>query len=209
MNKIKFIALTATLGLAITFTSCAGSKPAQNPAGTESSAQQYSKPKQVSIPCFEFDTDEYITGWGEYKGSSAQLGKLVFEATERAKDNARQKLSGRFQGITKKYGGSWGNNQGNDLKDKVESGGKEIIDVVLNDARAACSSQDEVPGPDGHQSVYIGLRIYHKELASQLAAKIDDKLTQEEKMRIDFNAKKFADEVEAEFGKFKEENKPQ
>ena len=208
MNK-KFASLAAGLVLALSFTSCAGSKPAQNPAGAENPAQQYSNPKQVSIPCVEFDTDEYITGFGQYRGSSALLGKLVFEATEIAKDNARQKLAARFQGITKKYTASWSNNQGSDLESKVVSGGKEIIDRVLNDARNACTSQDEMPGPDGHQSVYIGIRIYHKELASRIAEGIEDKLTQEEKMRIDFNAKKFADEVESEFGKFKEENKPQ
>ena len=205
MNKIKFFSLTASIALAITFTSCASKPPTQNQA----LAQQYSEPEQTSIVCFEYDTDEYITGFGEYRGSSAQLGNLVFQATERAKDNARQKLSARFQGITKKYSATWGNNQGNDLEDKVTSGGKEVIDRVLNDAKASCSSQDKTPGPDGHKSVYIGLRIYHKELASQFAATIDNKLTQEEKLGIDFREKKFfEDEWEKEFKNFKEENNP-
>ena len=108
-----------------------GSAAPQQTAGT---TQQYRDPV-----CFEADTPEYITGRGEYRGSSKQEGELVIQATERAKFAARQKLGGQYKGIISDYRNSMGNNQGNDLVSKMESAGDQAIDRELNDVMVVCT----------------------------------------------------------------------
>ena len=206
--KKSMITLTATAltAAAITFTSCA-SNPSAQQAGTIGAAGSITT-DAGGIPCLEYDTQEYITGFGEYRGSSAQFGVLVYEATARARRNALQKLGGQYKGMSTDFIRSYGNNQGNDLADKMVTATEQAINKVLDDARTSCSSQGVI-GPDGHQSVFIGIRIYKNEIAAAAATAITNKLTDDEKRSIDFEEKVFKEQYQKAFENFSTQNAPQ
>jgi len=216
MKKFTLTSITIALtAMVLSFTSCA-SNPAPQPTAASSIAQeqvQQQNPNLKTFPCLEFDTLEDITGWGEFKGSSAQQGRLVELATEQAKRNARQKLSGRYKGITSSYLGEMGNNQGNDIIAKIEAGGDEVIDRVLSDAMTKCALQGEID-KDGHQSVYIGIRISrekitNEETANAVAKSVANRLTEDEKMKIRFEESQFRERYKGAFQEFKKENTTQ
>ncbi|MDR3002369.1 MAG: hypothetical protein LBU89_14050 [Fibromonadaceae bacterium] len=212
MNRVKFTLLAASLSLAMafTFTSCAGKPPVQQmQASTPEPKPQYVGSDATSqIPCFEFDTAEYLTGFGEYMGSSAQFGLLVQNATERAKQNILQKLGAHVQGLSTTFRSSYGSNQGSDVAEKMVNATDIAINRAINDARAVCSQQGAI-GADGHQRVFIGLRIYKNELENAVVKSIADKLTDDEKRAIDFEEKRFREQHKAAFEEFKEERKQQ
>lgn len=209
MKTNRFLLAAISIALAFTLTSCGGAKP---PVPQElTSAAEVQPPPQYAgtgasddIPCVEFDTAEYLTGFGEYMGSSAQFGILVQNATERAKQNVIQKLGARVQGLKTTFGSTYGSNQGNDIAEKIVGATDIAIDRVISDARAVCMKQSPI-GADGHQRVFVGLRIYKEELEKSVVSSIADKLTDDEKRAIDFEEKRFREQHKAAFEAFKEE----
>ncbi len=76
--------------------------------------------------------------------------------------------------------------------------GDQVIDAVINDTRATCVKFSAVDDR-GDIECYVGIRISKPELAKKIAERVGNVLTEEEKMRIDYNEKKFRDRMEARF----------
>ena len=209
MNRVK-LALVAAISMALTFTfsSCASKPPLQEQASVSAAQQpQYAGTGATDdIPCLEFDTAEYLTGFGEYMGSSAQFGLLVQNSTERAKQNILQKLGAHVQGLSTTFRSSYGSNQGSDVAEKMVNATDIAINKVISDARTVCMKQGPI-GADGHQRIFVGLRIYKEELEKSVVNTIADKLTDDEKRSIDFEEKRFREQHKAAFESFKEESK--
>ncbi|MDR2732298.1 MAG: hypothetical protein LBB36_03670 [Fibromonadaceae bacterium] len=207
--NLSKITLAASLSLALAFTlsSCASKNPPLQEQAVAAPQPQYAGTDATDeIPCFEFDTAEYLAGLGEYMGSSAQFGLLVQNSTERAKQNILQKLGAHVQGLSTTFRSSYGSNQGSDVAEKMVSATDIAINKVISDARAICMKQGSI-GADGHQRVFVGLRIYKEELEKSVVNTIADKLTDDEKRTIDFEEKRFREQHKAAFENFKEESK--
>ncbi|MDR0305891.1 MAG: hypothetical protein LBI42_03530 [Chitinispirillales bacterium] len=201
MNIIKSVLFNAVIVsvLAVGVVSCGG-KTMQGSGGADKEG-----PGTGPIPCYEFDTKEYMTGFGEYRGSSHQFGENVIHATNRAKDNARQKMGGAFKGVATSYRASHGNNQGNDVINKMEQGYEEVISKYLNDMHATCAKQGPI-GDDGHQSVFVSFRISRADFSNHVTQAVTDKLTEDEKLSIDFKESQFKDRFKHAFEEFKGNN---
>lgn len=197
MTKSVFI--SALCLLALMFGSCGSKKVAI--AQTQSAAPFG---EVYSMPCGEFhDTKDKFAAVGIYRGSSRQKGELQVNAIENAKDIIRSKFHHSYQGMISNYGSTIGNNRGNDIETKIQRAGDQVLDMMLNDAYQVCTKFGAVES-DGMMECYVAIEIPKGELASSTAKKVADALTEDEKMRINFNEQNYRKEMEERLENYKE-----
>ena len=76
---------------------------------------------------------------------------------------------------------------------------------ILNDVETECSRWDQVED-DGHVYNYVSIIISKEEVATKTASLVEDKLTEDEKLRIDFKEARFREEMQKRFEQFKDGN---
>lgn len=150
-------------------------------------------------PCQELDTETEFGATGIYKCSAAQKGQAQMYALQNAQQIVRMKIHHAYKGMVSDFNQSYGGNAGNDIQNKISMAGDQVIDAVINDTRATCVKFSAVDDR-GDIECYVGIRISKQELAKKITERVGNVLTEEEKMRIDYNEKKFRDRMEARFG---------
>ncbi len=150
-------------------------------------------------PCQELDTETEFGATGIYKCSAAQKGQAQVFALQNAQQIVRMKMQHAYKGMVSDFSQSYGGNAGNDIQNKITMAGDQVIDAVVNDTRATCVKFSAVDDR-GDIECYVGIRISKQELAKKIAERVGNVLTDEEKMRTDFNEKKFRERMEARFG---------
>lgn len=201
MKKVFIICVgIATLTLA----SCGSSKNnAQSNKGSNSPFGE-----TYEMPCAEYDSDSEFGATGIYKCSAAQKGNAQQFALQNAQQIVRMKMQHAYKGMVSDYTNSYGNNAGNDIQSKITIAGDQAINTVLNDTRATCVRFSGVDDR-GNIECYVGIRISKELLAKKITERVNNALSQDEKMRIDFNEKKYREEMKARFKNFKEDNNQQ
>ncbi len=91
-----------------------------------------------SIPCEVYDSETHFAATGIYKGSMNQKGEVHIYALQNAQAIVRQKMQHAYKGLVGDYSQSVGNNRGNDIATKIEKGGDQIINVIVNNAAETC-----------------------------------------------------------------------
>ncbi|MDR0517308.1 MAG: hypothetical protein LBH25_09730 [Fibromonadaceae bacterium] len=204
--------LAAILAAALAFTACGGSKP---PTEAQPVSQQLQQPPPqqgasslwagaTSLPCADYDTDEYFVGFGTANGSYKRLDIVHPAALANAQQNVRQKMQHAYKGMITDYMDYIGNNQGTDAATNLQMGGDQIIDRVINDTKVHCGPMVTNPDADGHISIFTGIRISKQETAASIANSIANKLSDKEKLEIRFNQQEFERKTEEKFKRFKE-----
>lgn len=195
MKKFLFYVATATTLL---LASCGTQKNAMTTANNNRSASPFGDVYEV--PVAENDTDEYFGATGIAYGSAVQKGELQRIALQNAQDMIRQKMKHAYKGAVDGYMNTVANNVGRDIQSKVEAGGTQLIDAIVNDTQASkgpfFSSVDE----KGNVDCYIGIRISKKAMADKIA----DYVSEDEELKIRFKEDQFRQRMEESFKKFKE-----
>lgn len=152
------------------------------------------------VPAAENDTDEYFGATGIATGPKARMGDLQLDALSNAQNMIRQKMQHAYKGAVDDYMVRFGNNAGSDIQSKLERGGTQIIDVIVNDTQASkgpfFSSVDE----KGDVTCYIGIRISKKTIADKIA----DYVSEDEELKIRFQEEQFRQRMKESFKEFKE-----
>lgn len=149
---------------------------------------------EISIPCVEssFDDDDYFRdfGVGNVEGNNQQAARA--RAVLAAKEMIKSRLGEYVQGVTDYYFGSY---SGSKEKDAAESRSRAkingFIEGMLRDADKVC--EKSVVDAKGNLLWYYTVQIPKKELNKQIM----DVLSDEAKLKTDFNAEqmqKFMDE---------------
>ena len=112
------------------------------------------------------------------------------------------KIKHAYKGMVSDFSQSIGNNQGNDIEAKVAMAGDQIIDAVVNNTSESCLRWGGV-GDDGHIECYVAIKISKVDLAQKIATAVDNKLSQEDKLRIGFDEKVYRDNMEKRFENYK------
>lgn len=198
MKKINLFAVVLVVSIALV--SCGAKKHvAQNSNG------QSGNPfgETYSMPCEVFDTPQEFAATGIYRGSSNQKGEVQKYALLNAQEIVRLKMQHAYKGMVSDYSSSVGNNKGNDLEQKLTSGGDRIIDDIINETSQSCIRWSAVES-DGHITCYTAIQISKQEVARKIAQDVSNKLTQDEKDRIGFNEQEYRKQMEQRFQKYKE-----
>lgn len=164
--------------------------------------QTYANPYAgiVRNPLFHPDTEDYWYAVGEAVGMmDDDPGELKLDALSNAQNQIRQKMSHVYQGIVKNYARTVGNSKGRSRQNKLERGGKQIIDAVVNNT----DSYDEAQRIDakGRVTQYAAIKISKKEVAK----KIKEFVSKNEDEEISKNSDKFMQELDEQFKKTKDE----
>jgi len=197
MNKIYLMIAIAAIFSGVILTGCKGSK---------SATTEY-KPKAGSpfgevydAPCTEPDNDDYFVGLGIANGSKNRMDVLQTSALTNAQNVARQKMQHAYKGAIDDYSNYMGNNMGSDAQAKVERGGMQIIDQIVNDTKAWCGPKFSAVDDRGDVSCYIGIRINKQ----QMAQAISNHLSNDDELKIRFNEQEFRKRMDESFQKYKE-----
>ncbi len=199
MKKLFFMAATA---LAVTLSSCGGAKQMTYSGGPTKSKNPFGE--TFEAPCQVYDTKNDFAATGIYRGSSMQMGELQRYAQNNAKQLVREKFRHSYKGMISEYSSSFGNNRGNDIANKIESAGDQILDIIMNDIAATCVKYSEV-FDDGTCQCYVAIQVPKEVIAEKVAQKVADVLTEDEKEKINFNEYNYRKQMEERMKNYKEE----
>lgn len=138
-------------------------------------------------PCSEYrDTKDTFVGNGIYRGSYKDKGECHLFAIENAKSIIRSKFHHSYLGMISEYISSTGNNRGKDIGTKIQIAGDEVLEMMLNDADELCYFFSDI-FDDGDIECYVAIAISKEELSKRVSGSVSDKLTEEEKQKINFD----------------------
>lgn len=157
-------------------------------------------------PCTVYDTNEEFAATGIFRGSMYQKGEVHKFALQNAQSLVRMKIKHAYKAIVSDYSSSTGNNAGNDIERKVTEAGDQIIDTVINNTSECCVKFSSV-GDDGHIECYVAIKIPKNDLSEKIAKEVSNKLSDDEKMRINFNEAQYREQMKKRFEQYQEENK--
>lgn len=194
--KRSFVLILASV--AVLLTSCGSAKsPAKS---STSSGSPFGDVYEV--PAAENDTEEYFGATGIAYGSKARMGELQLLALTNAQNLIRQKMQHAYKGAVDDYMNMVGNNSGSDIQSKIERGGTQIIDVIVNDTQASKGPMFSTVDEKGNITCYIGIRISKQKIADA----ISDYVSEDEELKIRFKEHKFRERMQESFKSFKENN---
>lgn len=194
----KFFALAAIVS-AVMLVSCGVPKSLQT---SETSQPKSPFGDTFQVPNGEFDTDDYFGASGIATGPKVRMGELYSVAITNAQNIVRQKMQHAYKGAIDDYMNMIGNNAGSDFQSKIERGGTQIIDAIVNDTRESNPPVFSAVDDKGNITCYVGIRIYKKAVAE----KITDYVSKDEELEIRFKEDQFRQRMEESFKKFKENN---
>jgi hypothetical protein len=201
------LALLGCATLASLLGACASSAPQSSAATLQTEGSPFAT--TYKPPCTAFDDDEWFVAMGVANGSKRRMDALQQAAINNAQNVIRQKMMHAYQGMVSNYTSSIGNNQGSDLVSKMEMGGNQIIDRIVNDTRVVCGPEYTAPDESGYVQAFVGIKISKASAASQAATAVANNLTPEEKLQIGFQEQQFAEKTKAAFAAYKAANNPQ
>lgn len=192
----KFFVMAITISLATMFVSCGTQK--MSPTVNNSPESPFGDVYEV--PYAENDTDESFGAIGIAYGSKVRMGELQLDALANAQNVIRQKMRHAYKGAVDDYMVRFGNNAGSDIQSKLERGGTQIIDVIVNETQASKGPFFSNVDDKGNVNCYIGIRISKKMIADKVA----DYVSEDEELKIRFQEKEFREGMKKSFQEFKE-----
>lgn len=157
------------------------------------------------MPAAEYDTDDYFGATGIAQGPATRMDVLQMAALTNAQNIVRQKIQHAYKGAIRDYSNYIGTNAGADAETKMERGGTQLIDAIVNDTKATkivFSSVDE----KGNVTCFTGIRVNKKAVSDVLAKQVADNVSDEEELKIRFKEEQFSKHIEESFKNFKENN---
>ncbi|HQQ97056.1 MAG TPA: hypothetical protein PLX35_07320 [Cyclobacteriaceae bacterium] len=169
---------------AVVFAGCKSKQP--TPAGE----------KEVVVPC---SGPDYFTNSKVFRANS--IGESINQVTSKQKalTNARNELAQSIQTtvktVTDNYTNSRTANNREDLEQKFEQLNREVVDQTLSGVRTICEKL--VQTKDGSYKTYIALELS----ADDLVKNYNERLSKDEKLKIDYDYEKFKDTFNKEMEK--------
>ncbi|MDR0981861.1 MAG: hypothetical protein LBM07_01280 [Culturomica sp.] len=158
-------------------------------------------------PCIESDSETEFAATGIASGSRHRMGEVHSMALADAQGIVRQKMQHAYKGAIFDYTNSVGTNTGTDIEAKIEGGGTQMIDRIINDTREACGPKFSSVDDKGNVTCYVGIRISKKEIAAKLAEAVANQINDDEELKIRFKEQEFRKRMEESFRNFKEDSK--
>ena len=175
---------------ATSMTSCKGKKNAQAaPAGEV----------EINVPC---SGPDYFSNKDYFRSNN--LGESLDQATSKKKamSNARADLASSIQttikGTIDNYVNSREFNNREEVEERFEGLTREVLNQELRGVRTICEKVFKTA--EGNYKTYIALELSGQELI----AAMNNRLSQDEHLRIDYDYEKFKETFEAEMAKLRQ-----
>jgi hypothetical protein len=184
--QLSVLALAAS---ALIFSGCKGSK--KSPSAPKGEVE-------VSVPCSGpgFFTDNKVFRANSIGESSDQV-----TSKRRAMTNARNDLASSIQTtvktVTDNYVNSREFNNREEIEERFESLNREIVNQKLQGVKTICEKL--VKTPEGRFKTYIAIELS----ADELVKAYNERLSQDERLKIDYDYEKFKETFEKEMDKMR------
>jgi hypothetical protein len=184
MKKLTNLSLIVVAAMAIMIDGCKSKE--KLPKGEQ----------EVTIPCSGpdfFTTKEYFR--------SNSIGESMDQVTSKKKalTNARNDLAQAIQTtvktVTDNYVNSRTMNNKEELEQRFESLNREVVDQTLSGVRTICEKL--VKTNEGNYKTYVALELS----ADELVSKYNERLSKDERLKIDYDYEKFKETFDAEMDK--------
>ena len=152
--------------------------------------------KEVVVPC---SGAGYFTDSKTFRSNS--IGESMDQVTSKSKalTNARNELAASIQTtvktVTDNYTNSTSLNKKEELEQKFESLNREVVNQTLSGIRTICEKL--VQTKDGTYKTYIAIELS----ADDLVKKYNERLSTDDKLKIDYDYQKFKETFEKEMEK--------
>ncbi len=155
--------------------------------------------KEVVVPC---SGPDFFTNNKVFRANS--IGESMDQVTSKKKalTNARNELAQAInttvKTVTDNYTNSRELNKKEELEQRFESLNREVVDQSLTGVRTICEKL--VQTKEGTYKTYIALELS----ADELVAKYNERLSKDDRLKIDYDYEKFKDTFNKEMDKMKQ-----
>ncbi len=152
--------------------------------------------KEVVVPC---SGPDYFTNNKVFRANS--IGESMDQVTSKKKalTNARNELAQAInttvKTVTDNYVNSREMNKREELEQRFESLNREVVDQTLTGVRTICEKL--VQTKEGNYKTYIAIELS----ADELVSKYNERLSKDERLKIDYDYEKFKDTFNKEMEK--------
>jgi hypothetical protein len=184
MKKLTNLSFIVTLVAAIIIAGCKGKE--KTPAGET----------EVNVPC---SGPDFFTTAKFFRANSIGESQDQVTSKKKAQTNARNELAQSIQTtvktVTDNYVNSREMNNKEDVEERFESLNREIVDQTLSGLRIICEKLMQTK--EGTYKTYIAYELS----ADELVSKYNERLSKDDKLKIDYDYEKFKDTFNKEMDK--------
>lgn len=151
---------------------------------------------EVVVPC---SGPDFFTTKTAFRSNS--IGESMDQVTSKKKalTNARNELAQAIQTtvktVTDNYVNSRNMNNKEELEQRFESLNREVVDQTLSGVRTICEKL--VRTKEGNYKTYVAIELS----ADELVSKYNERLSKDERLKIDYDYEKFKDTFDKEMDK--------
>lgn len=151
---------------------------------------------EIKVPC---SGSEYFTTNKFFRANSVGESKDQVTSKKKALSNARAELAASIQttvkAVTDNYTNSREFNNKEEVEERFEQLNREIVDQRLSGVKTICEVL--VKTEDGGYKTYIAIELS----ADDLVSSYNERLSKDERLRIDYDYEKFKETFEKEMDK--------
>ena len=156
---------------------------------------------EVVVPCSGSD---YFTTNKFFRANSIGESQDQVTSKKKALTNARNELAQAIQttvkNVTDNYVNSREMNNKDEVEERFESLNREVVDQTLSGIRTLCEKLMKTQA--GTYKTYVAIELS----ADELVAKYNERLSQDARLKIDYDYEKFKETFEKEMDKLKNGN---
>lgn len=172
--------------------------------GCKSKKEAKAKPKgetEVVVPC---SGPDYFTTNKFFRANSIGESQDQVTSKKKALTNARNELAQAIQTtvktVTDNYVNSREMNNKEEVEERFESLNREVVDQTISGIRTLCEKLMKTE--EGTYKTYIAIELS----ADELVAKYNERLSKDERLKIDYDYEKFKETFDKEMEKLKNGN---
>jgi hypothetical protein len=154
--------------------------------------------EEVSVPC---SGPDFFTTNKFFRANSIGESQDQVTSKKKALTNARNELAQAIQTtvktVTDNYVNSREMNNREEVEERFESLNREVVDQTLSGVRTLCEKLMKTQ--QGTYKTYVALELS----ADELVAKYNERLSKDERLKIDYDYEKFKETFEQEMEKLK------
>jgi ribosomal protein S17E len=186
--KAKYFLFVVSIVIGgLMFQSCGGSKKGTNLSGR----------KKIDMPCQGEDQSNGSTIRYLATATSPRIDKVKGFAERRGREGLAAIMSVTVKKLSEEYAKQYGDNTSDDFVGVIDEMSREVINQKVNGAHAVCNEMYEKK--DGGYEYWVVMELDLNDFFNDMSGKMSEK----EKMFIEWSKDKFADRFDEEFEKSK------
>jgi len=194
MKTVRIVTLAASVGLmALSFTACKSKKK----------AEEAQKPKGEVLVNVYCSGPEYFTNKKNFRSNAIGESLDQMTAKKKAMSNARAQLAADMESTMKVVGDNYVKSSEFNNKEEVtetfQENARTVVNQVLQGIRVICEKQTQTY--EGKYKTYIAIELS----ADELLQKYNERLSNDERLRADYNYEKFKETFDKEMDKLEQE----